>query len=160
YGPLGLRIHPVPRLPGCPEHDPGHRPGLRPREPGRGPELRLTRPARALSMSKVIARQPAAPLPVAAVRPSRSFPSPTRVPLYRFTQNHSAVLGLCIAVVFVVIAVIAPFIAPYGADQQSLTERLKPPSAQHWFGTDDLGRDILSRVMLGAQISLRVGILA
>jgi len=111
-------------------------------------------------MSTVIARQPTAPVSVAVRAPSRRLRSPTRDAVHRFSQNRSAVLGLCIALVFVVIAVIAPFIAPYGADQQSLSERLKPPSAQHWFGTDDLGRDILSRVMLGAQISLRVGILS
>jgi peptide/nickel transport system permease protein len=74
--------------------------------------------------------------------------------------SRSAVVGLAIVLVFVAIALVGPFIAPYGADQQSLTDRLKPPSPRHWFGTDDLGRDILSRVMLGAQISLRVGVLA
>jgi peptide/nickel transport system permease protein len=77
-----------------------------------------------------------------------------------FLANRAAIVGSLIVLFFVLVAFLAPFVAPYGPDQQSLTDRLKAPSAQHWFGTDDLGRDILSRVMLGAQISLRVGILA
>ena len=74
--------------------------------------------------------------------------------------SGSAMVGLGIVLAFVLMALAAAWIAPYGADQQSLTERLKPPSTQHLFGTDDLGRDVLSRVMFGSQISLRVGLLA
>jgi peptide/nickel transport system permease protein len=86
--------------------------------------------------------------------------SPSRDALRRFFASRSAVVGLAVAVFFIAIAVLAPLIAPYGADQQSLGDRLKPPSPAHPFGTDDLGRDVLSRTMLGAQISLRVGVLA
>jgi peptide/nickel transport system permease protein len=78
----------------------------------------------------------------------------------RFVSSGSAVVGLVVVLSFVLLALAAPLIAPYGPDQQLLTDRLKPPSPQHWFGTDDLGRDVLSRVIYGAQISLRVGVLA
>ena len=86
--------------------------------------------------------------------------SPLRDGVRRFLSNGSAIAGLAVVLAFVLLAFAAPLIAPYGADQQSLTDRLRPPSAQHWFGTDDLGRDVLSRVIYGAQISLRVGVLA
>jgi peptide/nickel transport system permease protein len=78
----------------------------------------------------------------------------------RFASSGTAVVGLAIVLLFVLMAILAPWLAPFGSDQQSLTDRLKPPSPQHLFGTDDLGRDVLSRVMFGAQISLRVGVLA
>jgi peptide/nickel transport system permease protein len=105
---------------------------------------------------------------VALEQPSRPAPSiagsvirsPTRDALRRFFASRSAVVGLAVAVFFIAMAVLAPLLAPYGADQQSLGDRLKPPSQAHLFGTDDLGRDVLSRTMLGAQISLRVGVLA
>jgi peptide/nickel transport system permease protein len=86
--------------------------------------------------------------------------SPLRDSVRRFMASGAAMVGLAIVLAFVLMALAAPWTAPYGADQQSLTERLKPPSAQHLFGTDDLGRDVLSRVMFGSQISLRVGMLA
>ena len=86
--------------------------------------------------------------------------SPWRDSVRRYFSSASASVGLAVVLAFVVIAVVAPFLAPYGYDQQSLTERLKPPSPAHYFGTDDLGRDVFSRVMYGAQISLRVGIFA
>lgn len=55
------------------------------------------------------------------------------------------------------IALLAPFIAPYGFKEQELVNRLKAPSADHWFGTDDLGRDMFTRILYGARISLWVG---
>lgn len=74
-----------------------------------------------------------------------------------FRKNKMAMLGLCIIVFFVLIALLAPLIAPYSFKEQELVNRLKAPSAAHWFGTDDLGRDLFSRVMYGARISLWVG---
>jgi len=115
-------------------------------------------------MSTAIVRQPARPAaprsPAPAVATSGSVRSPARDALRRFFGSRSAVAGLAIAGLFLLVALLAPLVAPYGPDQQSLSDRLKSPSLQHLFGTDDLGRDILSRVMLGAQISLRVGIFA
>jgi peptide/nickel transport system permease protein len=53
---------------------------------------------------------------------------------------------------------LAPLIAPYSPTAQKVTNRLKPPSAQHWFGTDELGRDVFSRVLHGARVSLPVAL--
>jgi peptide/nickel transport system permease protein len=100
---------------------------------------------------------PTVALPLASRHTIRS---PFKDSLRRFASSGSAVVGLVVVLTFVLLAILAPLIAPYGPDQQLLTDRLKPPSAAHWFGTDDLGRDVLSRVIYGAQISLRVGVLA
>ncbi|MGG4342187.1 nickel transporter permease [Paenibacillus lautus] len=74
-----------------------------------------------------------------------------------FRKNKMAMIGLFMILLFIVIALIAPLLAPYDYKAQELADRLKPPSAEHWFGTDDLGRDLLSRVLYGARISLWVG---
>jgi peptide/nickel transport system permease protein len=89
-----------------------------------------------------------------------SIRSPLRDSLRRFFANGTAVAGLAIVLTFVLMAIGAQWITPYGADQQLLADRLKAPSAAHLFGTDDLGRDVLSRVVFGSQISLRVGVFA
>jgi peptide/nickel transport system permease protein len=106
--------------------------------------------------------QPAIATAAAAMPLGRrtSVRSPLRDGLRRFVTSGSAVVGLIVVLTFVLLAILAPLVAPYGPDQQLLTDRLKPPSPQHFFGTDDLGRDVLSRVIYGAQISLRVGVLA
>lgn len=64
-----------------------------------------------------------------------------------------------VVVAYVLVAIFAPWIAPYAPEATSLGARLAPPSAQHWFGTDTLGRDILSRTIYGARVSLMVGLL-
>ncbi len=66
-------------------------------------------------------------------------------------------LGLAIVLVWILIAVCAPLIAPYAPDIVDVTKRLKPPSAQHWLGTDSLGRDVFSRLLYGARVSLFTG---
>jgi peptide/nickel transport system permease protein len=63
-------------------------------------------------------------------------------------------------VLLIVVALVGPFVAPYDPIKQSADELLMPPSSRHWFGTDQYGRDILSRVLFGAQLSLRVGLAA
>ena len=77
----------------------------------------------------------------------------------RFRRNRLAMVGLVILVFLLLVAVFAPLIAPY-----SITERTSDfrqgPSAAHWFGTDRIGRDVFSRVVYGARVSLRVGIAA
>lgn len=75
------------------------------------------------------------------------------------SRNPSAVAGFVIIVSMVLIALTAPLIAPYDPIRISLSERLSSPSLRHLFGTDEMGRDILSRVMYGARISLRIGVL-
>ncbi|WP_226003420.1 nickel transporter permease [Paenibacillus sp. BJ-4] len=77
-----------------------------------------------------------------------------------FQHNKMAFVGLSIIVFFIIIALIAPWIAPFDYKEQNLVSRLQSPSAEHWFGTDDLGRDLLSRTLYGARISLWVGFLS
>lgn len=87
--------------------------------------------------------------------------SPWKEAWRTFRKNKLAVVGTMIVFMFIVIAIFAPVIAKEGIDEQKLAEgqeaRLLPPSAEYWFGTDDFGRDIFSRVVHGARISLSVG---
>lgn len=73
-------------------------------------------------------------------------------------RNPSAVLGGAVILLMALMAVLAPWIAPYDPVSISLRERLAAPSALHWFGTDEMGRDLLSRVMYGARVSLIIGL--
>lgn len=77
-----------------------------------------------------------------------------------FRKNKPAIAGTFIVVFFVLLAIFARFIAPQGINDQNIGIRLQPPSAAHWFGTDDFGRDIFSRIVFGARLSLRVGFLS
>lgn len=83
--------------------------------------------------------------------------SPWKEAWHSFSKNRLALIGLFIVLIFIVIAALAPFIAPYSFRDQVLADRFLPPSGKHWFGTDDFGRDIFSRVLYGARISLWVG---
>ncbi|MDF2713643.1 MAG: oligopeptide transporter rane protein [Paenibacillus sp.] len=76
----------------------------------------------------------------------------------RFKQNKLAVISLFVMATLIVLALFAPLIATHDPAEQDLLNRLKPPSAEHWFGTDDLGRDLFSRVLYGSRVSLSVGI--
>ena len=78
----------------------------------------------------------------------------------RFKKNKLALTGLTMLVAFVLIAVFADFIAPYGYDDQDPDRAMLFPCSDHWFGTDNLGRDILSRLIYGSRISLQIGFLA
>lgn len=78
----------------------------------------------------------------------------------RLRQNRLAVLGLGGIVVLTLMAVTGPLMVPYGYDEQNLLEANEPPSARHWFGTDDFGRDVFARTWTGARISLFVGFTA
>ncbi len=69
-------------------------------------------------------------------------------------RNRLTLLGLAILLCFFVCAIVAPWVAPYNPTRVSLGQTLQPPSASHLFGTDDLGRDILSRVLFGARLAL------
>jgi peptide/nickel transport system permease protein len=86
--------------------------------------------------------------------------SPGRRALRRLSRRHSALLGLVVVVGFVVIALGAPWIAPYDPLATSWSAIRKAPSAAHWFGTDELGRDVLSRVVFGARASLLAGVVS
>lgn len=86
--------------------------------------------------------------------------SPWKTAWRSFKKSKSALVGMAIVVFFIILAFIGPFIAPYGDNDQQLTQRLLAPSSEHWFGTDDLGRDIFSRILHGTRISLTVGFTA
>ncbi|GED31331.1 MULTISPECIES: ABC transporter permease [Brevibacillus] len=83
--------------------------------------------------------------------------SPWREAWRALRKNKLAMAGLGIILFFVVVAVFAPIIAPYPYDEGELVMKNKPPSEEHWFGTDYNGRDVFSRVVYGARISLWVG---
>ncbi len=79
--------------------------------------------------------------------------------LLRAARLHpEAVAGVCLVAIFVLFALLAPVLAPYDPAQINLPARLSGPSGSHWFGTDELGRDILSRIIYGARISMLVGV--
>src|SRR5438046_1839725 len=93
-------------------------------------------------------------IPVAA---SDELESPTRRALRRLLKRKGAVAGLVVIAAFVLLALFAPLISPYEPIATSWSLVRKPPTLQHWFGTDDLGRDILARVIYGARASLLAG---
>ena len=74
-------------------------------------------------------------------------------------QNKLAAFSAVLIALVLLLAVFAPLVAPYGEAEQDMLARLQPPSAAHWFGTDELGRDVLSRILYGSRLSLAIGIL-
>ncbi|MEX0765519.1 MAG: ABC transporter permease [bacterium] len=78
----------------------------------------------------------------------------------RLRRNRAALSGLVLVGFLTVLAVLAPIVAPSDPIAQDLDARLLPPSRQHWLGTDDLGRDLLSRIVYGGRVSLTVGIVS
>ncbi len=91
---------------------------------------------------------------------TREFESPSRGQLARnhLRRNPLVALGLVIVILWIVIAFIAPVIAPFDPLQQDLVNRLKAPGEQFFMGTDELGRDIFSRVLLGSRITIPAGL--
>ena len=83
--------------------------------------------------------------------------SPARRALRRLVRRRGAVVGMAVVASFILLALFAPLIAPFDPIATSWTLVRKPPSALHWFGTDELGRDVLSRVIYGARASLLAG---
>ena len=76
--------------------------------------------------------------------------------LYLWRRNKLAIVGTVIIVLFLLIAALAPLLAPYSPSAQNLPNKLQAPSWEHPFGTDDFGRDILSRVLYGSRIALQI----
>lgn len=79
---------------------------------------------------------------------------------YSLKRNRRAMFGLFFIILLTVVAIFADQIAPYGMREQNLSNALQFPNAEHWLGTDDLGRDVLSRIIYGTRISLTVGVSA
>ncbi|MGB9392155.1 MAG: ABC transporter permease [Xanthobacteraceae bacterium] len=86
--------------------------------------------------------------------------TPTARAMRRFKRRKAAVFALAVIAIFVAAAVLAPLISPYNPDLQTWTAVRKAPSALHWFGTDDVGRDVLARVIYGARASLLAGVIS
>src|SRR5437867_3048584 len=80
--------------------------------------------------------------------------------LHRVVRNRAAVVGGSVVAIFVVVALFAPVLAPFDPLKGRLGDRLRAPSAAHWLGTDELGRDVLSRVLHGARITAQVQVAA
>lgn len=78
----------------------------------------------------------------------------------RFSTNRFALAGLAVIALLFLLSFAASFITPYDPDAIDAWHVLLPPSAEHWFGTDELGRDVLTRVIFGARVSLKVGFVA
>lgn len=88
------------------------------------------------------------------------FESMTRIMLRKFMRNRLALIGLVVLSVVILAAIFAPLLAPYNPDKQALLNKLSPPSKQYVLGTDNLGRDTLSRLLYGSRVSLTVGFLS
>ncbi|ESR25598.1 ABC transporter permease [Lutibaculum baratangense] len=86
--------------------------------------------------------------------------SPRRRVWRRLKARPAALVALCVVVVIVLAALLAPLLAPYDPTQQSWTAVRQAPSWQHWFGTDEVGRDVFSRVLYGARASLAAGVVS
>ena len=78
----------------------------------------------------------------------------------RLLQNKAAIFGGVVIIIMSTLAIFAPFVAPYSYEFQFVDRIGQPPSAEHWLGTDSLGRDLLSRIIYGARVSLMVGFVA
>ncbi|CAH8770496.1 ABC transporter permease [Paenibacillus dendritiformis] len=80
--------------------------------------------------------------------------------LRKLMKNKLAMIGLALLLLILLLAAAGPYIVPHSPSAQSLTKTNLPPSAEHWFGTDDLGRDVWARTWAGARISLAIGFAA
>ncbi len=78
----------------------------------------------------------------------------------RFAGDKIAVVAFCFIIFQIIIAVAAPYIAPYNPYKGDFLATWETPNRLHWLGTDDLGRDVFSRLLYGARISLSVGVLS
>ncbi|HLU31750.1 MAG TPA: ABC transporter permease, partial [Acidimicrobiia bacterium] len=93
-------------------------------------------------------------------QPAVAHRSRLRTTVETVLRNRLAVSGLVILLLLIVVALFAPAIAPYTINEVDIANRLAGPSAAHWFGTDELGRDVFSRVVIAARVSLQVGFIA
>jgi peptide/nickel transport system permease protein len=101
-----------------------------------------------------------AALPLAADGRDHAPESPRQRMWLRLKRRRASMIGLAVVVIVALAALLAPLIAPYDPAQQSWSAVRRPPTAAHWFGTDELGRDILSRIIHGARASMLAGVVS
>ncbi len=97
---------------------------------------------------------------IALAAEAETLESPSRRALRRLFRRRGAVVGLVVIAAFVLLAIFAPLVSPYDPLATNWALVRKPASAAHWFGTDELGRDILTRVIFGARASLMAGLVS
>lgn len=100
--------------------------------------------------------QPAAAQSRQAAKPTSEFQEVFK----HLLRNRAAVAGLAIILFFIILSTLAPFMTSYSPTETELGNRLIEPSAEHWFGTDELGRDLFSRMLYGGRISMRIGVIS
>ncbi|MBR1163005.1 ABC transporter permease [Bradyrhizobium elkanii] len=98
--------------------------------------------------------------PLAPLAATEALESPARRAWRRLIRRKGAVLGVTVIALFILLAGFAPLIVPYDPVATSWSLVRKAPSAQHWFGTDELGRDVFARVVFGARASLLAGVIS
>lgn len=109
-------------------------------------------------MASLPAQQPAATV-APATGPKPRSRSPFALLMRRLFRRPLVVVAFALLLAILAVALLAPWLSPFNPMKMDILGRLKPPSAAHWFGTDEFGRDVLSRIMLGARLSLLVGLL-
>jgi peptide/nickel transport system permease protein len=100
------------------------------------------------------------PASIITAKPAGRLESPAGRALQNLLARPSAVIGLAIIALFILVAIFAPFVAPYDPVATSWSAVRKAPSSAHWFGTDELGRDIMSRIIFGTRASLLAGVIS
>jgi len=95
-----------------------------------------------------------------AIADAHELESPARRALRRLLKRKGAVVGMVVIATFIVLALFAPLLVPWDPVATSWTSVRKAPSSLHWFGTDDLGRDVFARVVYGARASLSAGVIS
>lgn len=119
-----------------------------------------------MSVNEVAAGEPGGPAPAVtesvSTRPPRSL---GREAVRRLFRNPMAIIGMVLISLFVLVAILAPLIAPYSPTDNSWLSQVRPgqypgPSAEHWLGIDPLGRDVFSRIIYGARQSLLIGVVS
>jgi peptide/nickel transport system permease protein len=99
----------------------------------------------------------------AAIPTARSLGAPRAKSgwrLFGFLRNRSILIGGSVILLIVALAILAPLLSPFSPEQIGVGRRLSPPAAAHWLGTDDFGRDVLSRILYGARLTLYIGVVA
>src|ERR671910_210677 len=147
---------------------PGGRDRVRLDQPAGRRLLRLVRPAHPTRKGRpdMTIVEPGVPatvtgVPAPAGAEDLGEARPLRVDVWkRFKRNRLAMVGLVFIVAIVLVALVAPLIAPYGITERAWGEFRDGPSADDWFGTDAIGRDVFSRIVYGARVSLRIGFAA